>query len=200
MAKNDRDRDREKTSAAPDPIREATQRREQETTRRTEQVVNRSENRVTYREPPTESRRDPVGYGNNRWGDDAPRSLVSESGGQGDSPSRNDKPPATPPKDEPSTPPSGRSKARGSSLSMDKRGRPEGQTRKDAPTPKVERREKREAPRKDARPEGQTVKDAPRQKREVVCKAPPKGKETRPKGGGGSGKRFVPYIGSKACK
>lgn len=200
MSKRDKDRrDEDRDTAPAAPIRDATP--SQST------VQKQAERDVGVRPEPTRSepsRPDPVGYGNNRWGDSPPTSLSSMSGGgltQSDPRPRPDPEPPEPAKPAPKL---GRSHARGSTLGLKKEGRPAGQTKQDAPARKKPepRKERRDAPkaRKDARPEGQTKQDAPRVKREVVCKAPPSGKETRPKGGGGSGKRFVPYIGSKACK
>lgn len=197
MGKRDDDKkDRDKSPQPSNPIRDATP--------SPSKVQNQAERDAGVRDRPEAPRApDPAGYGDNRWGGYEGGSL---SGTKGDdsygAPSRAPEPdgPAAPTKP---TPVTGRSKQRGSQLALNKTARPEGQNKRDAPAEKratPERRDERKPVKKDARPEGQTKRDAPSVRREVVCKAPPTGKETRPKGGAGSGKRFVPYIGSKACK
>lgn len=221
MARNDRDRDspserreyHDQRGAQTDPIRAATPSAAQ---------VQRESERVALNQGSPSTPQITGNSGGNRWAghnqnaDGVAQSISSMAGDE----KRNDQPnhvvagerprdpepdpepgpsPAEPAPSEDPKSKTGRSKQRQSTLALDKSRTPEGQTKRDARREKTSRMPERD--RQKRTPEGQNESDArSKRKQEVVCKAPPRGQEAKPKGAGGSGKRFVPYIGSKACK
>lgn len=204
-----RDERRDERPAVAEPIKAATPTRETQ--------IREAEREVGVRSPAPISTGDRFA-GHNQTSDGTPTSLSSSSDHKSGGPNhvvvetkkpdevKKEPEPVKKPDPEPVKPEkrSGRSHLRGSTIGLKKERNPEGRTQ-DAVSKKAEAKEvtrKRDDPqehRKNRNPEGRT-QDAVRKKPEVVCKAPPRGEETKPKGGGGSGKRFVPYIGSKACK
>lgn len=205
MAKKDKDRDDERPVSNPAPVGNAGATPKPSTVQReSEKVVGTKPNPpAPANNPKPPAGPDPAGYGNNKWGGYGGGSLSNTSGDsvpKGSAPDRPKPQEPDPPKESPKPPAQGRSKQRGSQLSTQRS--PEGRTKQDAASKKEPRREQRDTKKatQNRSPEGRTTQDAARKKPEVVCKAPPRGNDTRPKGGGGSGKRFIPYQGSRYCK
>lgn len=214
MAKKDKDRDDERPVSSPAPVGNVGATPKPSTVQQqSEKVVGtKPSSPAPANNPKPPAGPDPAGYGNNKWGGYSGGSLSGTSGDsvpkgfasdrpkpqEPDLPNKeSSKPPA---QETPRPPAQGRSKQRGSELSL-KRS-PEGRTKQDAASKKEPRREQRDTKKatQTRSPEGRTTQDAARKKPEVVCKAPPRGNDAKPKGGAGSGKRFIPYQGSRYCK